>query len=115
MALWIQRHRALVREGWQDTYMSQTGRRQQEGQPRPQALRDAITVEIIYSVFAGAFVAALIYFLVAGPALLWSLGSRIETALFISAATASALGFTIQVSYILLKLRTALKERSERP
>ncbi|MBO0654233.1 hypothetical protein J1792_16070 [Streptomyces triculaminicus] len=79
--------------------------------PHRQQIRDAITVEISFSVVAGSVVAALLFFVVAGPALLFDLSAALESGLFRSAAVVAAVGFVVRVVTLLFKLRSALRER----
>ncbi|GAB2582397.1 hypothetical protein GCM10027168_14000 [Streptomyces capparidis] len=60
--------------------------------PRTQAQRDAITVEIAFSVVSGGLVAALLFLLIAGPALLGDLGQTAEARLRVAAGLAAAVG-----------------------
>ncbi|MGG8406733.1 DUF6332 family protein [Streptomyces sp. 12297] len=68
---------------------------------RTQAERDAITVEIGYALFSAVFAAALVFGAVAGPALFFSLGSRVESLLAGVGGVLAMAVFLLRVTYVL--------------
>ncbi|QES51535.1 hypothetical protein DEJ50_30495 [Streptomyces venezuelae] len=68
---------------------------------RSQADRDAITVEIGYAVFSGAFAAALVFGAVAGPALLFELPHRLERVLTTAGGVLAAAVFALRAAHLL--------------
>ncbi|MES4909150.1 MULTISPECIES: DUF6332 family protein [unclassified Streptomyces] len=69
--------------------------------PRPQAERDAITVEIMFAVVTGALLAALLFFVCASPALFGDLGKAAERTWLTAAACTAAAGFLARVLQVL--------------
>ncbi|MEV7616231.1 DUF6332 family protein [Streptomyces sp. NPDC089799] len=68
---------------------------------RSRADRDAITVEIGYAVFSGAFAAALVFGAVAGPALLFDLPAWPERVLPAAGGLAAAAVFLLRAFHLL--------------
>ncbi|MFG2295778.1 DUF6332 family protein [Streptomyces sp. NPDC048603] len=68
---------------------------------RNQADRDAITVEIGYAVFSGAFAAALVFGAVAGPALFFGLPGLLERLLPAAGGIAAAAVFVLRAVHLL--------------
>ncbi|MFD7235446.1 DUF6332 family protein [Streptomyces syringium] len=81
--------------------------------PRRQESRDAITVEISYAVASGCAVAALLFLVVASPALFLDLGRGAESALFTCATLLAAAGFTLRAVTLLIRLRRAQDESAD--
>lgn len=66
-----------------------------------QARRDAVTVEIGYALGSAAFLAALVFGVVAGPAWVFGLSHAAQDALVASGATLGAVLFTVRVVSVL--------------
>ncbi|MDO0931007.1 DUF6332 family protein [Streptomyces sp. DG2A-72] len=75
------------------------------GGRRSQAQRDAITVEIGYALFSAAFVAAVVFGAVAGPALLFELPDTMETLLLRTGLVLAPVLFVARVVSVLLRFR----------
>ncbi|WTJ05991.1 DUF6332 family protein [Streptomyces lydicus] len=73
------------------------------------ATRDAITIEIVYSVVTGAVIAALLFFLVASPAFLWRLSGKWNEITMGAAMAVSAAGFLYRVASLLTRLKKTTK------
>lgn len=69
---------------------------------RTQAQRDAVTVEIGYALFSAAFVAAIGFGVVAGPALFLDLSDAAVRTLVASGATLAAILFVLRVATVLM-------------
>ncbi|MER6012226.1 DUF6332 family protein [Streptomyces bluensis] len=70
---------------------------------RTQAERDAITVEIGYALFSAAFAAAVVFGVVAGPALLFALPLGVERMLVLFGPALAAPLFVARVVSVLLR------------
>ncbi|MEV7340991.1 DUF6332 family protein [Streptomyces sp. NPDC093544] len=70
---------------------------------RGQAERDAITVEIGYALLSAAFAAAVVFGVVAGPALLFDLPDSVGKALLASGILLSAVLFVVRTVSVLLR------------
>lgn len=70
---------------------------------RTQAERDAITVEIGYALFSAAFAAAVVFGVVAGPALLFALPPGVERVLVLFGSALAVLLFVARVVSVLLR------------
>jgi hypothetical protein len=70
---------------------------------RSQAERDAITVEIGYALFSAAFAAAVVFGVVAGPALLFMLPAGIERMLLLFGLVLAVPLFFARVVSVLLR------------
>ncbi|AZS73732.1 hypothetical protein DDE74_24745 [Streptomyces lydicus] len=77
--------------------------------PSRQASRDTATVEIVYSLFTGAIVAALLFFTVASPAFIWELSGGWNSTVMGMASAFSAAGFVYRVVSVLVRLRKVTK------
>ncbi|MFF9785361.1 MULTISPECIES: DUF6332 family protein [Streptomyces] len=84
----------------------ETGRLSSEASSR-QASRDTVTVEIVYSLFTGAIIAALLFFAVASPAFIWELSGGWHSVVMGMASALSAAGFVYRVVSVLVRLRKA--------
>ncbi|MFJ6834248.1 DUF6332 family protein [Streptomyces sp. NPDC091209] len=72
---------------------------------RTQARRDAVTVEIGYALASAAFVAALAFGVVTGPALFLNLSGGAVRAPVTSGGTLAAALFTLRVATVLYRFR----------
>ncbi|WP_405764641.1 DUF6332 family protein [Streptomyces sp. NBC_01538] len=82
--------------------MDEHGGRIGQGRTRDtQARRDAVTVEIGYALCSAAFLAALVFGVVAGPAWVFALSDGAKTTLVASGATLGAVLFTVRVVSVL--------------
>ncbi|MFD4627847.1 DUF6332 family protein [Streptomyces sp. NPDC058475] len=72
---------------------------------RTQAERDAVTGEIGYALFSAAFVAAVAFGVVAGPALFLELSGGAVRTLVASGATLAAVLFVLRVATVLVRFR----------
>lgn len=72
---------------------------------RTQAERDAITVEIGYALCSAAFAAAVVFGVVAGPALLFALPLGVERVLVLFGLALAAPLFAARVVSVLLRFR----------
>ncbi|MGW0760125.1 DUF6332 family protein [Streptomyces sp. NPDC002814] len=77
----------------------------ENGGRRSQAQRDAITVEIGYALFSGAFAAAVVFGAFAGPALLFELPGGLETLLLRAGLVVAPVLFAARVVSVLLRFR----------
>ncbi|GAA3879760.1 hypothetical protein GCM10023084_35830 [Streptomyces lacrimifluminis] len=68
-----------------------------------QARRDAVTVEIGYALCSAAFLAALVFAVVAGPAWVFGLSGTAQTTLIASGATLGAVLFAVRVVSVLIR------------
>ncbi|MET7746358.1 DUF6332 family protein [Streptomyces sp. NPDC005385] len=75
------------------------------GGRRTQADRDAVTVEIGYALASAAFVAAIAFGFVAGPALFLDLSRGAVRALVTSGGGLAAAVFTLRVATVLFRFR----------
>ncbi|MBK3576333.1 hypothetical protein JHN63_21420 [Streptomyces sp. MBT65] len=75
------------------------------GGRRTQAERDAMTVEIGYALVSAAFVAAVLFGAVAGPALLFELPVIVETLLVRGALVLVPVVFLVRVVTVLYRYR----------
>ncbi|MFH8804000.1 DUF6332 family protein [Streptomyces sp. NPDC017936] len=75
------------------------------GGRRTQAQRDAITVEIGYALASAAFVAAVLFGAVAGPALLFALPETVGTSLLRAGGVLASVVFAVRVVSVLLRFR----------
>ncbi|WP_330292907.1 DUF6332 family protein [Streptomyces sp. NBC_00576] len=66
-----------------------------------QARRDAVTVEIGYALCSALFLAAVVFGVVAGPALVFALSDAVQGTLVASGATLGAILFTVRVVSVL--------------
>ncbi|MFE9674028.1 DUF6332 family protein [Streptomyces sp. NPDC006259] len=78
------------------------------GGRRTQAERDAITVEIGYALFSAALAAALLFGVVAGPALLFALPETVEKVLLRVGLTVTPVVFVARVVSVLLRFRAGV-------
>lgn len=69
--------------------------------PGSQARRDAVTVEIGYALCSAAFLAALAFGVVAGPALAFALSDAVQGTLVASGAVLGAVLFVVRVVSVL--------------
>ncbi|MET8130724.1 DUF6332 family protein [Streptomyces sp. NPDC005251] len=72
---------------------------------RAQARRDAVTVEIGYALASAAFVAAVAFGVVTGPALFLHLSSGTARALVTSGGALAAVLFALRVATVLFRFR----------
>ena len=75
------------------------------GGRRGQAERDAITVEIGYALCSAAFVAAVVFGAVAGPALLFALPETAETVLVRGGGVPAGVLFAVRTVSVLVRFR----------
>ncbi|WP_405856408.1 DUF6332 family protein [Streptomyces sp. NBC_01515] len=75
------------------------------GGRRTQAERDAMTVEIGYALVSAAFVAAVLFGAVAGPALLFELPGAVETLLVRGGLVLVPVVFLVRVATVLYQYR----------
>lgn len=68
---------------------------------RPQADRDAMTVEIGYALLSAVLVAALVFGVIAGPKLMFALPYAAERGLLIAGGAAAAGAFVLRVVTVL--------------
>ncbi|MDX6356734.1 MAG: hypothetical protein QOF98_3637 [Streptomyces sp.] len=68
---------------------------------RTQAERDATTVEIGYALASAAFLAALVFGVIAGPSLVWDLPPRVDKALLVTGVLVAAVLAVIRVVHVL--------------
>ncbi|MFJ9243718.1 DUF6332 family protein [Streptomyces sp. NPDC101776] len=83
------------------------------GGRRTQAERDATTVEIGYSLVSAAFVAAVLFGAVAGPALLFELPGLVETLLVRGALLLVPVVFLVRVVTVLYRYRQGASQPSQ--
>lgn len=69
--------------------------------PRDHRDRDTLTVEIVFAVFTGGLLAVVLFFALAGPVLLGSLGDGHERVWMRTAGAVAAAGFALRVVQIL--------------
>jgi uncharacterized protein DUF6332 len=82
--------------------MDNYGGHMRQGRTRDtQARRDAVTVEIGYALCSAAFLAALVFAVVAGPAWAFALSDGAQTTLVAAGATLGAVLFTARVVSVL--------------
>ncbi|MGW3009921.1 DUF6332 family protein [Streptomyces sp. NPDC001219] len=79
-----------------------------------QVSRDAVTVEIVYSVITGAIVAALLFFAIASPSLIWQLSEGVNAVVLGLAMAISAAGFLYRVISTLGRLRRTVERGAGR-
>ncbi|WP_405995046.1 DUF6332 family protein [Streptomyces sp. NBC_00986] len=75
------------------------------GGRRTQAERDAMTVEIGYALVSAAFVAAVLFGVIAGPALLFELPGAVETLLLRGGLVLAPVVFLVRVATVLYRYR----------
>ncbi|MFD4553599.1 DUF6332 family protein [Streptomyces sp. NPDC058469] len=83
------------------------------GGRRTQAERDAMTVEIGYALVSAAFVAAVLFGAVAGPALLFELPGTVETLLVRGALVLVPVVFFVRVATVLYGYRQGSAQPSQ--
>ena len=83
------------------------------GGRRTQAERDAMTVEIGYALVSAAFVAAVLFGAVAGPALLFELPGVVETLLVRGALVLVPVVFLVRVATVLYRYRQEAGQPSQ--
>ncbi|MET8244231.1 DUF6332 family protein [Streptomyces sp. NPDC005202] len=81
------------------------------GGPRTKAEQDAMTVEIGYALCSAAFVAAVVYGAVAGPALLFDLPHTASELLLVAGMTLAPVVFLARV--VLVRFRQAPPQPSQ--
>jgi hypothetical protein len=69
--------------------------------PRTQAERDATTVEIAYALASAAFLAAVVFGVIAGPSLVWDLPRGVDRTLLVTGALVAATLAVIRVVHVL--------------
>ncbi|MFE1795372.1 DUF6332 family protein [Streptomyces sp. NPDC059517] len=72
---------------------------------RTQSERDAITVEIGYALASAVFAAAVLFGVLAGPALLFQLPTTVEKALLVAGTGLAAVLFLLRVISVLMRFR----------
>ncbi|MFI1412507.1 DUF6332 family protein [Streptomyces sp. NPDC020707] len=72
---------------------------------RTQSERDAITVEIGYALAGAAFAAAVLFGVLAGPALLFDLPTTLEKLLRVTGTALAAALFLLRVISVLVRFR----------
>ncbi|MEU9086138.1 DUF6332 family protein [Streptomyces sp. NPDC048357] len=70
-------------------------------EPRTQADRDAITIEIGYALVSGCFAAALVFGAAYGPALAFSLSPAADRALAVAGGIAAGAVFLLRIAHVL--------------
>ncbi|PSM40579.1 hypothetical protein C6Y14_25850 [Streptomyces dioscori] len=75
------------------------------GGRRTQSERDAITVEIGYALASAVFAAAVLFGVLAGPALLFDLPTTVEKVLLIAGTALAAVLFFLRVISVLMRFR----------
>ena len=83
------------------------------GGRRTQAERDAMTVEIGYALVSAAFVAAVLFGAVAGPAFLFELPGAVETLLVRGALVLAPVVFFVRVATVLYRYRQGAVQPSQ--
>ncbi|WP_043677679.1 DUF6332 family protein [Streptomyces xylophagus] len=83
------------------------------GGRRTQAERDAMTVEIGYALVSAVFVAAVLFGVVAGPALMFELPGVVETLLVRGALVLVPVVFLVRVVTVLYRYRQAAGQPSQ--
>ncbi|WP_416959009.1 DUF6332 family protein [Streptomyces sp. Agncl-13] len=83
------------------------------GGRRTQAERDAMTVEIGYALVSAAFVAAVLFGAVAGPAFLFELPGAVETSLVRGALVLAPVVFFVRVVTVLYRYRQGAVQPSQ--
>jgi hypothetical protein len=81
-----------------DNYGGHVGQGRARGS---QARRDAVTVEIGYALCSATFLAALVFGVVAGPALVFALSDAVQGTLVALGATLGAVLFVVRVVSVL--------------
>ncbi|MFI6492416.1 DUF6332 family protein [Streptomyces sp. NPDC050564] len=82
---------------------------------RTQAQRDAVTVEIGYALFSAAFVAAIGFGVVTGPALFLDLSGAAVRTLVAFGATLAAVLFVLRVATVLIRFGRAGAAQPSQP
>ncbi|MEV5981913.1 DUF6332 family protein [Streptomyces sp. NPDC052114] len=86
---------------------------------RSQAQRDEITVEIGYALFSAAFLALLVFGVVAGPVAVWSLPHEVDKVLVMAGASLAGALALVRVVHVLRRFarqqRAALTPPRELP
>ncbi|MGC5567312.1 DUF6332 family protein [Streptomyces sp. FR-108] len=72
---------------------------------RTQSERDAITVEIGYALASATFAAAVLFGVLAGPALLFDLPTTLEKVLLVTGTALAAVLFLLRVISVLVRFR----------
>ncbi|WP_221354186.1 DUF6332 family protein [Streptomyces beigongshangae] len=75
------------------------------GERRTQSERDAITVEIGYALASAVFAAAVVFGVLAGPALLFDLPGAVEKVLLASGTALAPVLFLLRVVSVLVRFR----------
>ncbi|MFD0311493.1 DUF6332 family protein [Streptomyces sp. NPDC127119] len=75
------------------------------GGQRTQSERDAITVEIGYALASAVFAAAVLFGVLAGPALLFQLPTTVEEVLLVAGTGLAAVLFLLRVISVLMRFR----------
>ncbi|MFD6286958.1 DUF6332 family protein [Streptomyces sp. NPDC060205] len=75
------------------------------GGRRTQSERDAITVEIGYALASAVFAAAVLFGVLAGPALLFDLSATVEKVLLLAGTWLAAALFVLRVISVLVRFR----------
>jgi hypothetical protein len=83
------------------------------GGRRTQAERDAMTVEIGYALVSAVFVAAVLFGVVAGPALLFELPDSVETLLMRGGLVLAPVVFFLRVATVLYRYRPGAGQPSQ--
>ncbi|MEW1645295.1 MULTISPECIES: DUF6332 family protein [unclassified Streptomyces] len=83
------------------------------GGRRTQAERDAVTVEIGYALVSAAFVAAVLFGAVAGPALLFELPKSVGTLLMRAGLVLAPVVFLVRVATVLYRCRPGAGQPSQ--
>jgi hypothetical protein len=76
---------------------------------RTQAQRDALTVEIGYALLSAVLVAALVFGVVAGPKLMFTMPYAVERGLLIAGASAAAVVFVLRLVTVLWRFARPIK------
>jgi hypothetical protein len=79
---------------------------------RTQSERDAITVEIGYALAGAAFAAAVLFGVLAGPALLFDLPTTLEKVLRVTGTALAAALFLLRVISVLVRFRAGVSPAS---
>jgi nitric oxide reductase large subunit len=83
------------------------------GRPRSQAQRDATTVEIGYALASAVFLGAVVFGVVAGPAVVWRLPHGLERLLVATGAVLACLLAALRVVLVLRQHARRLRETDQ--
>ncbi|WP_105969312.1 DUF6332 family protein [Streptomyces geranii] len=87
-----------------DSHGGHHGEHVGQGRTRsPQARRDAVTIEIGYALCSAVLLAALVFGVVAGPALVFGLSDTVRDVLVAAGATLGAVLFMARVVSVLIR------------